>query len=1767
MVKLTISGRTKDLVSEEVKEGLLGDKIRVTTKAAIQVADARAGEEPMCYQVDGDTVVELELEGGIRLWMSVDQMQADLAGHGSRGGEDGLTIPRDWPVGARSRGAGAMVVTGLRLLDVDLAGMSAQAVADYLESQLDPGPGLYRCPSPEQLEDRISRPSQIGDDGPLLVFIHGTASRTGGGFGGLSDVQPAIWEMLIDRYGGRVYAFEHRTLTCSPIENALELAELLPTGAEIHLVTHSRGGLVGELLCQGRRLRDGDLFDADDLALFDTHGTLAEASRDQLRALGKTLQARQLRIERFVRVACPARGTTLASQRLDRYLSILLNTVGLIPALKGSQTYDFLKTLLLAVAKKRIDPGKLPGLEAQMPSSPLVQLLNRADVTVDADLSVIAGDLEGRGVWGRLKTFATDLFYREDHDLVVNTAAMYGGTPRSKDRARRFFDQGEKVDHFSYFSNESSAEQLAIGLTRIGVDAGRFEQLVAPPREIRTRTARGDAADSRSVVFILPGIMGSHLKLGDDRIWADLADLARGRLHELHIDALGVAPDALIAHAYLDLVEFLEEAGHEVIPFPYDWRLSILEESRRFGDAVATKLDETSTTGLPVHFLAHSMGGLVARAMLARQPSVWQRWRDRSGSRLLMLGTPNGGSYVIPRMILGRERLLRQLALIDLRHDRRELSEIVSRFRGLLELLPVDGDRDLFKLGAWQQMKEADDPEGCSWMKPDQNVLQDAFHLREVLARGPVDPERMLYIAGQAPATPIGIEIGDGEVVFVASREGDGRVPWQSGLLEGVPTWYMPEVKHGRLPAHRPAFAAIDDLLCTGHTDRLPQQPPVVRGVGETFRLAEDDPDDALVMYPGHDDLVSAAIGYEPAPEMEIVIEPPVRVEVAHGDLCYSVDPIAVGHYEDDSIASAESILDRQLGGVLRRDSELGRYPGAIGTFKVAFNQNPDAKPGTVLVVGLGRVGALTHGNLKISFARAAVELAMAQAEHFGQHRQVDVRLATLLIGSTSSGLPVSESVGAILDGVLAANQKLSAGKQMGWPVRITALTFVEIYQDRALKALHAIKRQATLPSFTLGPELNTSLGGGRSRVFDPAEPYSEPSSWQRLVIEAARKEHDDRADIVPLQFTVIGDRARSEVVRLDVNRRLVDSMITEAMSRMSHSAEIGKTLFELLVPNALKDFAPEQRDLVLEVDDEAARYPWEILVDRATDEKPLSATSGLMRQLRTGKYRTRVKMSTASQALVIGDPQGHLAELPEAQAEARAVVQLLEHGGFEVVNKGCASRPTCDQVISSLLAHNFRVIHLAGHGEYSPDAPDETGMVIGDHTYLTPAVVEQMRQVPELVFVNCCHLGLIEGQEKESKTILLNRLAANLGSQLIRMGVRAVVAAGWPVDDKAARTFAQTFYQSMLAGEVFGHAVKSARLETFRQHSVTNTWGAYQCYGDPEYRLDQRGRRSSIGSTDQTLPFVAPVELIAELQNLVCSASLVDAEHEAHLLDQVRKLDSHPRLPKSWKQVTSVRTSFGRAYCELGDYQQAVAHFQAALELEDARVELGDVELLANIEMRLGSDQGSVDLIQKGLSRIEALIKIGRNSERLSLFGSGWKRLAAVRSGKERTEALARMTAAYLDAYKIKEELNTYPLLNYLIGRVLLRKPGEDISDVGALLDRVDEIAAERLQREPSFWNAILPADAALVRHLANGNLSDERCRQQVIDLYRAGFQRASSARKRASVYQTLDFLISMYPKAPEDDSDQVRLPKSNRNDLREIRRAITVGSNAPVA
>lgn len=1782
--------------SSGVEAGRRGGGLLTLSRRGAVRLDASRGPAAAPVTIEGVTaedVVELHIEGDVRVWMRFDEFRREFPGATARSaGGDAIVISPVLPLGPRTRGAGALVLKALQVFDVRPQAHAARKLAARLEGA---DSRLLGCSldGPLTLSDELPA---LSDAKPALLFLHGTASSTEGSFGGLwSAPRTAEMRRLRETYGTAL-AFEHRTLTQSPMRNAIDLLTALKRlgSRSLHVVSHSRGGLVGEILC---RLAEGRPFDADEATLYAEGAgadhppapeVVAERRRelDELAALAAD-RACRFPVARFVRVACPARGTTLASGKLDRWLSVLANLVGRLPGLDHNPLYEGIVDLTLAVARERTDPRTLPGLEAMMPGAALIRVLNNPAREIAADLSVVAGDAEGAGFFGTLKLLIPDLFFGGDHDLVVDTRSMYGGTPR-RDGARAFFDQGPEVSHFTYFANARGAERVVAGLTRADDGDGGFDAVAGESREVPQRAMRGPAGP-RPVVFVVPGIMGSHLTAGGSRVWINPLSLAAGGLRKLALDAPNVDAQSLVGLAYGDLVEFLSDS-HDVVTFPYDWRRSIADAAARLAREVTTRLDGAGAQ--PVRIVAHSMGGLVARMMIAQAPEVWARLCAHEQGRLVMLGTPNGGSHEITSLLVGTSGTLRKLALADLRHSRQELLAIISRFPGVLEMLPDDANMDFFAPATWARLAAVD---GEGWLPPHPAALEAARAARARLTAPVPHAERVLYVAGLAPATPVGLELHHGgkpgrRLRVVATSQGDGRVPWATGILEGVRVWYMPDAEHGDLANHAPAFGALLDLLITGNTSHLPTTPPVtVRGVEERFPMPRDVAD----VLPDEDELARTAVG---ARRRRRAAAPPthrIKVSVAHGDLAYARHPVLSGHYAGDTIVSAEAVLDRHLDGRLRRRLQLGLYPGPIGTHAVVLQDDPFRRPAGAVVVGLGQVGELTTAALTKTLSTALRDYVLMVAD---RSRAPDspagaprpVTLTSLLIGTGAGGLPVRESVAAILRAAVRTNAALRE-LRLDREVVLDELELIELFGDQAIhaaRALRELKRgDAELrDEVAVDEALLVQRAGAQWRMA-----FEESAGWwQRLQIRGGT----DR-----LRFAMLTNRARAEVELVGTERSLVDQFLDRATRHVASSQETARTLFEMLLPNALKDQMPNRDSLVLVLDECAARYPWELLEDRwAEGQRPVALERGVLRQLETARYRQRVEITSERTALLIGDPAtgGFATPLPGAAAEVRAAQRSLQAAGFTVRS---AINADPDAIVTALHADAYRVLHLAGHGVHDfpipapgagaaddpPGAQDTcpaaarrvSGMVIGDGVFLTPQAVEQMRRVPELVFINCCHLGRVDAAgPRPLQEGHFHRFAANIAAQFIQMGVRAVVAAGWAVDDAAATTFATAFYDHLLRGTPFGDSVRLARNDTYDRHPGVNTWGAYQCYGDPSYTfIPDGGWDGGFAAPDP----VAAAELCCTLTDLAQQARTGAPERMPALLERLDQLAAAVR--PDWSARGDVRAALGIAYGELRRFGTASAHLRQALAA-DGTPSVAAIEQLANFESRAAVDlargradgldgEAPTDLVRAAIDRLTGLLALGRTIERVSLLGAAYKRLALVSSGAERRAALAKMAECYREAHgsRAVEASYTvgdaYPLLNWLTAEILQGwERGRPAVDVARWLQeaRADGMARDR--RSPDFWAGTVAPDCEVLLHLLAGDIDQPAVRAAIGAAYHKLSRRAASPRELSSVVEQLEFLIEMTDLQPAAD-----LRRRMRDGLERLRDDLSAGTPPPAA
>ena len=501
-ITFVVSGRKRDGASRgrsrlsPAPTGTVKQSVELTARRAAGDGDVRMEAIP------GEDAVVFHIAGGPSLWLhpehASEMLQAQHDPARERGAKDDLR-PGEVRVPARlqwrledavpTRGAtrGFLGDVLLEAIDV-ITGLAVDKAADFAASRVVDRfdsrvvEQVYKLNANELARLHDHEPSPVrAADAPSLVLVHGTFSETSGTFGKLWRDHPQRVRTLFKAYGDRVYALDHRTLGASPIANAITLANAAEDGARLHLLTHSRGGLVAEVLARVAGAPD------DPFAPF--RGKAYAGQRAELRTLAKIVLAKRITVERIVRVACPARGTLLASKRLDAYVSVVKWALELAGAPVVPELVDFLGE----VARRRAEPDTLPGLAAQIPDSPLVQWLHATDNRLKGDLRVVAGDLKGDSVMSWVKTLLSDAFFWTDNDLVVQTRSMYGGTPRAEG-ASFVLDRGGKVSHFNYFSNPDTARAIVDGLVQD--DARRLprDRSAVVGRHRRLRRACGESA-------------------------------------------------------------------------------------------------------------------------------------------------------------------------------------------------------------------------------------------------------------------------------------------------------------------------------------------------------------------------------------------------------------------------------------------------------------------------------------------------------------------------------------------------------------------------------------------------------------------------------------------------------------------------------------------------------------------------------------------------------------------------------------------------------------------------------------------------------------------------------------------------------------------------------------------------------------------------------------------------------------------------------------------------------------------------------------------------------------------------------------------------------------------------------------------------------------------------------------------------------------------------------------------------------------------------
>lgn len=555
----------------------------------------------------------------------------------------------------------------------------------------------------------------------------------------------------------------------------------------------------------------------------------------------------------------------------------------------------------------------------------------------------------------------------------------------------------------------------------------------------------------------------------------------------------------------------------------------------------------------------------------------------------------------------------------------------------------------------------------------------------------------------------------------------------------------------------------------------------------------------------------------------------PFVVRIAQGDIAWAqATLLVVNHVNGLDPSGAEASLDAALGSAITRRAAKGALDGRFGTSHFLPAASARLAASAVLVLGLGDPEKFTAERLP-ELGAALVEAAAA----------LGIRdAATIVHGAGTAAVDPQRATSLLMSGVLQALDDVPGAS--------------------CLRELTIIERdEAKLPAIEQG--LASTRTPPRIHVYRDVMTLDPPTTDRVDVRRAA-------ADALPehlrigvtragpcLKVTVIGQGSCDVAGECPFPGKCADQLLVNLKDEVllgNHPAQraealkgVGHQLAENLLwpPELGVPDLPERIDaqrggyLVLRLDRWTVDLPWEIAVRQ---DEFLSRTHVLSRQLEINAPGRPAQLRPATSVLhvlVVGDPTG---DLPAARREAQAVATRLEElSGVEVT--ALVGDVTYQDLSRALDSTHYDVLHYAGHARFDPEEHGRGGLVLLDQT-LTSEDLSTRRHLPALVFANACHSAETSVREDPFGG---GKQTVDLVTGLLRAGVRAFLGSMWQVDDTAASTFAESFYDTLANSygqgrqdrTPIGTAVASARQAVIDRHGEGEpAWASYALYGSP---------------------------------------------------------------------------------------------------------------------------------------------------------------------------------------------------------------------------------------------------------------------------------------------------------------------------------------------
>ena len=320
----------------------------------------------------------------------------------------------------------------------------------------------------------------------------------------------------------------------------------------------------------------------------------------------------------------------------------------------------------------------------------------------------------------------------------------------------------------------------------------------------------------------------------------------------------------------------------------------------------------------------------------------------------------------------------------------------------------------------------------------------------------------------------------------------------------------------------------------------------------------------------------------------------------------------------------------------------------------------------------------------------------------------------------------------------------------------------------------------------------------------------------------------------IPIHIDKIGVRCNEIVATLN-NANRKGHLTRDVLMKLREVGQVFRDeLFTLDVKDKLKEAKADH--LIVNIDDQLVHIPWELLHDGT---QFLCQRFNMGRLVKTRQAvpgsKTRL-LARPLKMLVISDPKGDLQGAYEEGTQIRDYMDRKK----DLVSVSLRSDDIKPDYLRKKL-RNFDLIHFAGHAEYNPKNPGESGWQLTDGIIKAQDItmMSGTAAMPALIFSNACQSARTE--EWNLKQHFQNEIFG-LANAFLLTGAKHYVGTFWEVLDKPSRLFALEFYKQLLEGVTIGEAIRLSRLELIKKYGEeTIVWASYLLYGDPTFNyLDQ---------------------------------------------------------------------------------------------------------------------------------------------------------------------------------------------------------------------------------------------------------------------------------------------------------------------------------------